>query len=49
MSAGRGEAGQPKTGDDARRAVTFMAAKFGLFAILPVIVAAIIVYFTLPA
>jgi hypothetical protein len=38
----------PKGGDDARRAVAFMAAKFALFAILPVIVAAIIVYFTLP-
>jgi hypothetical protein len=33
---------------DARRAVTFMLAKFALFAVAPVIAAALIVYFTLP-
>ena len=38
----------PAKGGDARRAVSFMAAKFAIFAILPVIVAAIVVYFTLP-
>jgi hypothetical protein len=33
---------------DARRALSFMLAKFVLFALAPVIVAALIVYFTLP-
>ena len=35
-------------GQDARRAVSFMLAKFALFAVAPVIAAALIVYFTLP-
>ena len=35
-------------GQDARRAVTFMLAKVALFAVAPVIAAALIVYFTLP-
>lgn len=48
MSAEQGGSGLPKGGDDARRAVTFMAVKFALFAILPVIVAAAVVFFTLP-
>ena len=48
MSLERGEAEHSAYSDDAGRAVQFMAAKFALVAILPVIVAAIIVYFTLP-
>ncbi|MCU0953160.1 MAG: hypothetical protein MUC37_00800 [Hyphomicrobium sp.] len=39
---------QPKD-PDARRAVAFMVAKFAMFAVAPVIVAGLIVYFTLPA
>lgn len=35
--------------EDAGRAVIFMAAKFLLFAVLPVIAAGVVVYFTLPA
>ncbi len=35
-------------GEDARRAVRFMIAKFVIFAILPVMAAAAIVYVTLP-
>jgi hypothetical protein len=38
-----------KQDEDARRAVVFLAGKFVLFAVLPVIAAGIIVYFTLPA
>lgn len=48
MSAERGAEHERNDRDDARRAVTFMAVKFGLFAILPVIVAVAIVVFTLP-
>jgi hypothetical protein len=33
---------------DARRALSFMLAKFAMFAVAPVIVAGLIVYFTLP-
>lgn len=48
MSSERGEAG-PETGQaDAERAVRFMAAKFALFALAPLVAAAIVVYFTLP-
>lgn len=48
MSSERGEAG-PETGQgDAGRAVRFMATKVAVFSVLPVIVAAIAVYFTLP-
>jgi hypothetical protein len=48
MSQDRGAEGGRNDGDDARRAVTFMAVKFALFAILPVVVAAAIVVLTLP-
>lgn len=48
MSPDRGAEGGRNDRDDARRAVTFVAVKFGLFAILPVVVAAAIVVFTLP-
>ena len=39
---------RPAGGEDARKALTFMAGKIALFAVLPVVVAAIVVYFTLP-
>lgn len=48
MSSKRGHAGPVMGQGDAGRAVRFMATKVALFAILPVIVAAIVVYFTLP-
>ncbi len=48
MTPGDGAGDRPKGGDDARRAVTFLAVKFALFAVLPVLVAATIVVFTLP-
>ena len=38
-----------KQDEDSRRAVVFVAGKFLLFAVFPVIAAGIIVYFTLPA
>jgi hypothetical protein len=37
----------PRAGDDAARAIKFMAVKFALFAVLPVIVAALVVYWQL--
>jgi hypothetical protein len=48
MSPSDGAGNRPESGNDARRAVTFMAVKFALFAVLPVLVAAAIVVFTLP-
>lgn len=46
MTMGAGSA--PPRNPDARRALSFMLAKFAVFAVAPVIVAALIVYFTLP-
>ena len=48
MSPSDGAGDRSHGGDDARRAVVFMAVKFALFAVLPVLVAAAIVLFTLP-
>lgn len=48
MTPGDGAGDRSHGGDDARRAVVFMAVKFALFAVLPVLVAAAIVVFTLP-
>jgi hypothetical protein len=48
MSPGDGVGDRTNGGDDARRAVVFMAVKFALFAILPVLVAVAVVAFTLP-
>ncbi len=48
MSPSNGAGDRPNGSDDARRAVVFMAVKFALFAILPVLVAVAVVAFTLP-
>ncbi|MGE5267414.1 MAG: hypothetical protein ACM3L9_08625 [Deltaproteobacteria bacterium] len=44
----KGAGSSPPKDAEARRALSFMLAKFAVFAVAPVIVAGLIVYFTLP-
>jgi hypothetical protein len=46
MTNGAGSA--PPKNPDAHRALSFMLAKFAVFAVAPVVVAGLIVYFTMP-
>ncbi len=48
MNAEHGAGPQPNDSDGARWTLTFMAGKFVPFAVLPVVVAALIVSITLP-